>query len=317
MSIGGKCFTGDRNLFLAEDIGELVALLVYLTKGQIIQILLGKAIAVKNRNKCQIIMDKASKAVDNSTNVSLVAFYGDKPHEMQDLIAKLQTQLANHQLLQNKFVPYQMAQVHGTIIGCEGLRANESVISQWFKASRQEVRAINFSGVVNYLQQQIELPIMIRFGGYQRDRDYNFLSRNQHPGDRSFVLQSADKRTIPVLIGWSWQDGAITLAIDRHRYSFQQFNLLHKYHATPEAVDNDFYLRLGTISRQLTATETNIIAAEIRNLLAASPIDISIGLNNLAFVQYQDLQLTPATTKVIPVGSITPSQLEQLYVENV
>ncbi|MEL6788205.1 MAG: hypothetical protein AAFO76_12530 [Cyanobacteria bacterium J06607_15] len=82
-------------------------------------------------------------------------------------------------------------------------------------------------------------------------------------------------------------------------------------------MDNDFYLRLGTISRQLTATETNIIAAEIRNLLAASPIDISIGLNNLAFVQYQDLQLTPATTKVIPVGSITPSQLEQLYVENV
>ncbi|MEL6787764.1 MAG: hypothetical protein AAFO76_10200, partial [Cyanobacteria bacterium J06607_15] len=99
MSIGGKCFTGDRNLFLAEDIGELVALLVYLTKGQIIQILLGKAIAVKTRKKCQIIMDKASKAVDNSTNVSLVAFYGDKPHEMQDLIAKLQTQLANHQLL--------------------------------------------------------------------------------------------------------------------------------------------------------------------------------------------------------------------------
>ncbi|MEO1341024.1 MAG: hypothetical protein AAFV28_07750, partial [Cyanobacteria bacterium J06635_13] len=189
-----------------------------------------------------------------------------------------------------------------------------SVISQWFKASRQEVRPINFSGVISYLQQQIELPITIRFGGYQRDHDYNFLSRNQHPGDRSFVLQSAEKQTIPVLIGWSWQDGAITQAIDLLRRNFQQFNLLHKYHATPEAVDNDFYLRLGTISGQLTATETNVIASEIRNLLAGFTTDISIGLNNLSFAQYRDLQLTPATTKVIPVSLITASQLEQLYV---
>ena len=249
----------------------------------------------------------------NSTNVSLVAFYGEKPNQLQGIIEKLQTHLASHQLLQNKFIPYQMEQVHGTIIGCEGLRENGAVISQWFQVRRGEIRTIDFAGVINYLQQQIKLPLTICFGGYHRHLEYNFLSRGQHLGDRSFQLQSAAKQTIPVLIGWSWQDQAVTLAIDNLRRSFQRFNLLHKYHATPEAVDNDFYLRLGTIDAQLTITEADLIAKEIRHLLEDSPIHISIDLNNLAFVQYQDLQLSPATTKVVPISSITPSQLEQLY----
>ncbi|MEM6614269.1 MAG: hypothetical protein AAF652_18875 [Cyanobacteria bacterium P01_C01_bin.72] len=251
--------------------------------------------------------------MNNSTNVSLVSFYGEKPNQLQGLIEKLQTHLANHQLLQNQFIPYQMAQVHGTIIGCEGARENGTVISQWFQVRRQEIRSIDFAGVINYLQQQMKLPLTIRFGGYRRHLEYNFLSRGQHLGDRSFQLQSAEKQTIPVLIGWSWQVQAVTLAIDNLRRSFQQFNLLHKYHATPEAVDNDFYLRLGTINAQLTIAEADFIATEIRHLLEDFPTYISIDLNDLAFVQYQDLQLSPATTKVIPVSSITPRQLEQLY----
>lgn len=258
-------------------------------------------------------MDIKLLEMNNSTNVSLVAFYGEKPDQLRDLIKKLHTHLANHQLLQNKFVPYQMAQVHGTIIGCEGLRINESVISQWFEVRRQEIRPINFAGVINYLQQQVELPLTIRFGGYHSDLNYKFLSRSQHLGDRSFQLQSAEKQTIPVLIGWSWQDQAVTLAVDHLRRRFQQFNLLHKYHATPEAVDNDFYLRLGTINGQLTIAEADLITREMRNLLESSSTYVSISLDNLTFVQYQDLQLSPATTKVIPVSSITLSQLEQLY----
>jgi len=248
-------------------------------------------------------------------NVSLVAFYGDKPIELVDSIARLQTYLTNHQLLQNKFIPYQLEQVHGTIIGCEGSKIDLGIASQWFEQKRQKTKYINFSGLVNYLQQQVKLPLTIRIGGYDRQTDYNFLSRDRPLFERSFQLQPAENQAIPVLIGWSWQDNAVTLEIDNLRRSFQQFGLLHKYHAMPDAVDNDFYLRLGTINTQLSTEKINLIATDIRNFLATSSILIPIDLNNLAFAQYQDLQLTPATTKIIPANTITASQLEQLYTD--
>lgn len=257
-------------------------------------------------------MKEAGSDVHRAINVSLVAFYGDKPLGLRSLIERLHIYLATHQLLQDKFIPYQIEQVHGTIIGCEGLKTQQGIISKWYKERRQETKYIDFD-LVNYLRHQVDLPINIRFGGYDRNFNYNFLSRNQHLYNRSFQLQSAVHNTIPVVIGWSWENERVTSAMDNLRRQFQQFNLLHKYHGTPDAVDNDFYLRLGTIKAQLSPAEIDSIAAEIRNLLKTSPISIPVNLNNLAVVKYQDLQLTPATTKVLPVEKITACQLRQLY----
>ena len=249
-------------------------------------------------------------------NVSLVAFYGNKPSELVTLIQKLQTYLANCELVRNHFIPYQLEQVHGTIIGCEGRKTESGIIDKWFYDRRQEIKYIDIPGLVNYLQHQI-VPITIRFGGYDRNSNYNFLSREQHLYYRSFQLSIAKTQTIPVLIGWSW-DNDVTLAIDDLRRNLQQFNLLHKYHETPEAIDNDFYLRLGTIDRQLTSQEIDAIAIDLRNLLATQPPTyIPITLNDLAFARYQDLSLTPATTKVIPVTEISANQLQQLYCDRV
>ena len=252
------------------------------------------------------------KKADTAANVSLVAFYGDKPIELINLIKRLQRKLDDDKLLEDKFIPYQIEQVHATIIGCEGLRNSQGIISQWLFERRGEEKYINFADLTNYLQQ-LDLSLTIRFGGYDRDRDYNFLSRDRSLYDRSFQLLPADDLTIPVLIGWSWQNNSVTLAIDKLRRSFQQFNLLHKYHATTEAIDNDFYLRLGTINAQLSVEEIKAIALEICELLAVSAVSIPLVSKDLAFVRYQDLQLTPSTTKVVPISDITASQLEQLY----
>jgi hypothetical protein len=247
-------------------------------------------------------------------NVSLVAFYGDKPVPLGNLLQQLQAYLTNHQLLQDKFLHYQLTQIHGTIIGCEGWKTNIGVVNQWFKEKRQETKYVDFAGLINYLNYQIKLPITIRLGGYDCHTDYNFLSRDQHPYYRSFQLQSAANQSIPVLIGWSWQDQRVTLAMDNLRRDLQQFNLLHKYHGNPDAVDNDFYLRLGTIKGCLTLSELEAIAYEIRNFLAAQPaLSMPIQLENLAFVQYQDLALTPSTTRVIPVTEIFPQELLGLF----
>lgn len=247
-------------------------------------------------------------------NVSLVAFYGDKPSQLTTLIQRLQTYLTNHHLLEGKFVPYQLSQVHGTIIGCEGTETNLGIINHWFDKCRQEKRYIDFAGLTNYLQHQLNFPLTIQFGGYDRHIDYNFLSRNYHPYVRSFQLQPAVNQTIPVLIGWSWSNEQISLAIDNLRRDLQQFNLLHKYHAIQESIDNDFYLRLGTIDAMLTPETIQVISGEIRNLLKIqSSGKIALGKENLAFAQYQDLSLDPAITQTIPVSEITTNKLKQLY----
>lgn len=252
--------------------------------------------------------------IPNIPNVSLVAFYGDKPTQLIALIRKLQEYLTTHKVTQGKFTPYRLEQVHGTIVGSEGLKTKSGVINKWFYEVRQETKYIDFPNLINYFQHHSNFPLTIRFGGYDLSHDYNFLSRNQHPYFRSFQLQSTINQTIPILIAWSWEKNRVSLEIDNLRQTLQRFNLLHKYHPTPEALDNDFYLRLGTIEGKLTLEEIQAISTEIRNLLVTNPaLYLPIRLEDLAFVQYQDLSLTPETTKVIPVAEITPSKLEQLY----
>ena len=247
------------------------------------------------------------------TNVSLVAFYGDKP-PLKNLIQELQACLVDCKSIQNKFIPYQLEQVHGTIIGCEGRKTKSGIVNQWFDERRGEIRYIDLKGLVNYLQHQMQLPLTIRFGGYDRTQEYNFLSRNEHLYFRSFQLQAIEDRIIPILIGWSWNNNEVTLAIDNLRRSFQEFNLLHKYHTTPDAMDNDFYLRLGTINTQLSPIEIQAIATIVRDLLAKrSPLYISIKKDNIALARYQDLSLTPAKTEIVPISDITANRLKQMY----
>lgn len=262
----------------------------------------------------QAIAIESKLAGKTMSNVSLVAFYGDKPSQLQDLIRQLQQFLTNHELIGDRFIPYQLEQVHATIIGCEGSIAELGIVNQWFDLRRQETRYMNLVGLVNYLQQQITLPLTIRFGGFDRATEYNFRSRNEHLYFRSFQLQPTENQAIPIFIGWSWENNRVTLAIDRLRRNLQQFNLLHKYHATDEAIDNDFYLRLGTIARPLNQSEIQTIATQVCNFLASQPpLYLPLEKNNLAFARYQDLSLSPATTEIIPISAIAPQQLATLY----
>lgn len=258
-------------------------------------------------------MRKTNLVIPDLPNVSLVAFYREKALELKALIQKLQACLTEHELIES-FSPYELGQVHGTIIGCEGMKTKSGVVNKKYSDRRQETRYIDIPGFIDYLQYQVNFPLHMRFGGYNREFDYNFLSRNQHPYLRSFQLQSTEDKTIPVLIGWPWHNNTISWKIDNLRKDLQKFNLLHKYHEKLDDVDNDFYLRLGTIESQLTIEASEIIATDIRNLLASrSALSIPIFLEDLAFAQYQDLSFNPATTKVISAAKITSSQLEALY----
>jgi hypothetical protein len=262
-----------------------------------------------------MIASASSFSIPHLPNVSLVAFYQRKPSQLTNLIQKLLIYLTKSKIIKAKFISYQLEQIHATIIGCEGLTTPLGIINKWFYEYRQETRYLNLSGWLDYLQKQVDFPLTIRFGGYQTGVDYNFLSREQHPSIRSFQLRSSGEDIIiPVLMGWSFANKNITWEIENIRRQAQQFNLLHKYHQFPQSIDNDFYLRLGTITGKLETKEMMIIEQEIKEILQSQSVNISLRLDDLAFVKYQHLTLPLATTEILPVVEATEDKLQQLYI---
>lgn len=247
--------------------------------------------------------------------VSLVAYYGNKPLKLQQLITELQQLLKESYT--NNFIPYDLEQVHATIIGCEGVKTKSGTIDKWFYALRNEIKYIDYAGLLNFFLNSNLFSLNICFGGYQDDVDYQFLSRNQHPAVRSFQLQIAkDNTLIPIVIGWSLQEQTITTAIDNLRRDLQQFNCLHKYHKFPHDIDNDVYLRLGTIIGDFTPESIADIQQKVNYYLQnKKPTTIPLNQENLAIAKYQSLSLPISTTEIYSLAKLynNPNLIQQLY----
>ena len=84
----------------------------------------------------QVYLQQKLSTTSIISQVSLVAFYGNKQSLLRELIEIIQNYLAQ---LQN-FTPYPIEQIHATILGCEGLRTPEGIISKWFYLNRKEIR---------------------------------------------------------------------------------------------------------------------------------------------------------------------------------
>ncbi|MGL5082802.1 MAG: hypothetical protein ACRC8A_15050 [Microcoleaceae cyanobacterium] len=241
-------------------------------------------------------------------NVSLVSFYGSKPPDFSRQILGLQSYLLGQ--FQDNFQPCPIEQVHATLIGCEGVKTPNGILSHWFQAERGETRYVNWLGFLDYLDQLSDLPLQIQIGGYCSTVDYGFLSQNQPPFERSFQLLG---NTV-VLIGWPFKAGNIVQDLNQFRKKAQHFNLLHKYHRQPAAVDNDFYLRLGSFQQNPSDQRWNLVSQSIREFLATSPpVSLTVTPENLTFVRYRDVLLSPSTTQTIKLRTATPEQLEGLY----
>lgn len=247
--------------------------------------------------------------------VSLVAYYGNKPLELQKLILGLQ-QLLRENFATN-FFPYDLKQVHATIIGCEGVKTKSGIVNKWFYCLRNEIRYIDYRGLLDYFLTSNLFPLNICFGGYQDDVDYQFVSRKQHPAVRSFQLQTLkDNTLIPVVMGWSLQKQIITTDIDCIRRNLQQFNYLHKYHKSPHDIDNDIYLRLGTIIGNFTSELITTIQQKLNYYLQKkNQTIIPLNKDNLAIAKYQNLSLPISTTEIYSLAELSSNSklLQQLY----
>jgi hypothetical protein len=238
-------------------------------------------------------------------NVSLVAFYGSKPPPLAAFLQKLQQQL--DRALEGQFRPSPLEQIHGTLIGCEGTRRDRAIVSHWWKQRRGETRHLDLSGFLHELHCGSAFPFDLRLGGYDSEIDYGFLSRDRHPFERSFQFRD----NLAVLVGWLHQGDP---DLDRFRRNAQHYNFLHKFHDRPDAIDNDFYLRIGTIIAPVSPERRSRIEAEIRHFLKSNqPVRVKLNLDDLAFVRYRDLTLSPDTTQVLNARDASVELLQAWY----
>jgi hypothetical protein len=248
--------------------------------------------------------------------LALVAFYREKPAALGQLIQSCQEQLQRS--LGSAFQPYELAQVHATILGLErigdGLGHNYN-----FANLRGEQRTMDLAGLLDFIGTTDRLPFTVQFGGFA-DRAYPFTSRGRKPYARSFVIQG-DKA---VLMGWPVDSlakgrAAYPHTLDELRRQGQAFNVLHKYHQTDNDVDNDLYLRLGLL--ETTAVPAALLAtvsADLRGYLSIrQPLRATVGADELSLIAYADERLPPATTRSWPLDhpDLTPAFLQQICQE--
>jgi hypothetical protein len=244
--------------------------------------------------------------------LTLVACYGDKSEPLRALVLDLQNFLGKQ--LGGSFRPYELEQVHATIIGLEGSPQSNGaqLINTNYVELRQERRTMDLTKALDIIQHSPLLPIRIRIGGFQRDVAYGMTSRGQHPYQRSFSFQGDSV----VALGWPCLDGDFPPSLDQLRRSFNEANILHKYHALPTDVDNDLFFVLGHVEAARVSERRGEIEAAVRDRLAGrDPVHVELDRTNLFVVAYTDPQLPPngpRRSEVRPIAPLPPAVAELL-----
>jgi hypothetical protein len=225
-------------------------------------------------------------------DVTLVAYYGDKPPQIAELIQDTISELRN--MLGSGFCPYSLKQVHGTIIGLEGLRMGKYIINTNYAELRDETRSMDLNTALQILKDESLLPFDVTIGGFSNGGQYSFTSRGVVPYLRSFSLQGR----YAVAMGWPYSNGKYSQSIDKLRHAFNSANILHKYHASPDSEDNDFFFVLGNIvKKNADVIRLEDAQSHLRSFLAAyKPVRVPISRDYLRVVAYIDTKLPPHTS---------------------
>jgi len=254
---------------------------------------------------------------------TLVSFHGPKPSGLEQQFLKCQEMIRETPGID--FQPYDVDQIHGTIIGLEKV-SGEELINKNMACNRGRCIAMDIVAFARDLQDSPRFPITLQFGGYALD-DVSFTSRGQPPYDRSFSIQGGKA----VLIGWpvskkrrgkasgstNRNEGDFNRSLDDIRKRAQVFSILHTYHVSETDVDNDFYMRLGLI-KTTGSNERHILELthKVRNWLSRNPFTVDLSLRDLTIASYQDEMLPTHSTRRFSIASICrqEAEIERLYV---
>jgi hypothetical protein len=237
-----------------------------------------------------------------SAFVTSVALYGDKTGPLQRLLATTQRIVAGQ--LGDSFRPYTLEQIHGTIIGLDGVADPSSgeLVNQYFLELTGDRRSVNHRRAMEILADRLTPPMTIRFGGNRPDMPAAFASRGQHPFERSFSVQG----DALVLMGWpieTVKNGDTTRPLDDLRRALNEAGFLHRYHRTPDDVDNDFYLVVGHhYKAPEEALRRTVELARV--YLADHPVDVPVGTAQIRIVAADTATLArPSFVGALPINS--------------
>ncbi len=246
-----------------------------------------------------------------SLDFTLVAYYGEKPPALSGLLSVLQTELIN--LLGDAYNACEIEQIHGTIVGLEGCRSRSGIQNANLCGAGDKNSCMELEGLFDFLLKTPLLPMQVRFGGYSKDMEYPFKSRGYQPYIRTFGLHDQSA----VLIGWPAESDIFPMSLDSLRRECIKYHVMHKYHAQPADVDNDLFMVIGQIDHGMANRELlDAAQSRLRSLLSEQrPVDIELGIANLAIVGYRDTRLPPSSCLryTIEEAMMKIERIKQLY----
>jgi hypothetical protein len=213
--------------------------------------------------------------------VSAISLYGPKPDPLRTVLASIQGTAAAH--LGAGFVPYTLDQVHGTLVVLTGWRDREgTVLNQGYLEYRGERRAMDFGRVQEILRARLAKPMTIRIGGFGHDAPEPFASQGRPLHERSFSARAGAL----VLMGWplaALESAGRVQPLEHLRRQMTAAGVLHRYHRTPAAVDDDFHLVVGHYADGPPDRVAAVVNA-VRHYLAGHPVDVQVGLDQVRIV---------------------------------
>lgn len=256
--------------------------------------------------------------------LALVMLYGPKSADFEDLIVQCQNKSA--QVLGKRFEPYDVQQVHATLISLE--RAPGTAFHNLsFLEHRDQLLEMDFEGLLGFLRNGQQFPYSVQIGGFQ-NQDYSFTSKGRNPYERSCSV-AGDKA---MLFGWpvkvETETNLVNADLSQAKLSYpttledirsaaQSYNILHRYHVRPKDVDNDFYFRLGMIDAARVDLNTyQSLTQSLRVFLSEmSPLFLKITLSDVYIVSYEENTLPLSTTRAWSISDrrVTPDLIAQLY----
>jgi hypothetical protein len=156
-------------------------------------------------------------------NVTMAACYGDKPLPFARFIETAQSRL---RASLPSFAPYDIRQVHGTIIGLEGSRlpGSDCIVNANYLVLRGQRRHMDLARAFDLVSRSPQLPLRIQIGGFSASEQPPFLSRGKHPYERSFSISGE----MAVGMGWPDVDATHRAPLARLRRDLESVGVLHK-----------------------------------------------------------------------------------------
>ena len=250
--------------------------------------------------------------------VTLISLYGQKRKSLGALISAC-IEMIQASKLRRVFAPYNLNQIHGTVVGMEKLigYADHFNANIWAKSPSGERVIMNFEPLVTSVKRQ--LPITVQLGGFQKEFGL-FDSFGKPPYERSFQVQWATNRI--TIIGWPHKSGDFTSVrlLEMMRDDIgARCNIRHKYSG-----DNDLFMVLGELISLHTLSDPDLVEiklaasdleAQVRDYLATQKIDVEIGPEQIFLAQYEKETLPLESTNVYCINDsrITDSFIDKLY----